>query len=130
MNVEREDFERSRPLRYPPREDQRLQLQMIQQAAVSAQLMTGDPHWDKFLSYLQAALESNLGQRDALLRDIANPLLVNQDELAKRRIAIIRLNERIDVLTFIMSMPAHLKRAGDLAAMKLRSISEETEKGE
>jgi hypothetical protein len=124
MTFEREEFTGTKP-RQPPR-DERHQLAMIRQAGISAHLMTGDPHWDQFLTYLQAAVEANCAQRDSFLNDLLNPLLVNADEVAKRRIAIIRLAERIDVLQFVLSMPAHLKRAGDLAAMKLRDISEDS----
>jgi hypothetical protein len=120
MTFDREDFVARTQRKAPP--DDRRNLQMIQQAAVSAEALTGDAHWDKFLQYLQAALESNARQRDAYMNELANPLLVNADEVQKRRIAVMRLNERIEVLSFVMQMPTHLIRLGASASATLKTL--------
>lgn len=121
-NFDREEFDKTK--KAPgPKEDRRT-LQMIQQAGVSAANMTGDPDWDRCLSYWQDAIDKNTAQRDAFMADLMNPLLVNSDEISKRRIAIIRLNERIDILSFVIAMPGQLKKLGDIAAEKLKALTE------
>lgn len=121
-NFDREEFETAAKER-APREDRR-NLQMIQHAGVSAANMTGDPDWDRCLSYWQDAVDKNTQQRTAFLADLMNPLLVNADEIAKRRIAILRLTERIEVLSYVIAMPNQLKKLGDIAAEKLKVLTE------
>jgi hypothetical protein len=122
MSFDRDEFDKAKTAA-APKEDRR-NLQMIQQAAVSADALTADPAWDKYLSYLQDAIEKNTKQRDAYINDLMNPLIVNPDEISKRRIAIIRLNERIDILTFVIAMPNQIKRLGEIAAKKLEVLTE------
>lgn len=125
MTFEREDFDAAQKAKRDPKEQERQNLAMIRQAGVAAEMLTGNPDWDKFLTYLQPALEANTAQRDAFMRDLANPLLVNVDEVSKRRIAVIRLNERIEVLQWVIALPAHLIRLGGQAAEQLKSIAAE-----
>lgn len=121
MNVDRQEFEATRGK--APTND-RQNLTAIRQAAVSAEHLTSDPDWDKFLGYLQDALRANVAARDAFITDLVNPLVVNPDEIAKRRIAVLRLNERIDILSFVMTMPEQLKKLGEVAADRLAKLVE------
>lgn len=121
-NFERDEFEKQQK-ESAPKQDRR-NLLMIQQAAVHADHMTADPAWDQYLSYLQDAIIKNTQQRDAFMTDLMNPLIVNPDEISKRRIAVIRLNERIDILTFVIAMPNQIKRLGALAVEKLKALTE------
>lgn len=122
MNIDRKEFAASRPA--PAPKNDRQTLTVIAQAAVSAEYLTADPAWDKFLSYLQDALEKNAAARDAFMADLLNPLIVNGDEIAKRRIAVLRLNERIDILSFVISMPAKIKQLGPIATEQLKKLTE------
>jgi hypothetical protein len=124
MNYDKEDFDRDKKLRDATPREARQNLTMIQQAGLSAEMLTGDPHWDKYLSYLQAALNSNRAARDSYMNDLANPTLVNNEEVAKRRIAVMRLNERIEVLNFAITLPGHLIRLGAAADVKLKALPE------
>lgn len=122
MSFDRDEFDKAKTAA-APKEDRR-NLQMIQQAAVSAETLTADPAWDKYLSYLQDAIEKNTSQRNAYMNDLMNPLIVNPDEISKRRIAVIRLNERIDILSLVIDMPNQIKRLGDIAVEKLKALTE------
>lgn len=100
----------------------------LKQAAISASNMTGTPEWDVFLQYLQAGVEAASEQRDAFMRDLANPLLVDPNAVAQKRIAVIRLNDRIDTITRIIAMPAEIKHHGRIADEKLKEIAKLDEK--
>lgn len=122
MSFDRDEFEKAKA-DSAPKQDRR-NLQMIQQAAVHADHMTADPAWDQYLSYLQDAIEKNTAQRDAYIGQLMNPLVVNPDEISKMRIAVIRLNERIDILIFVIAMPNQIKRLGEIAVEKLKALTE------
>ncbi len=102
----------------------RSMLRMLSQAAVSANHLTADPSWDIFLSYLQDMLEKATKARDGIMLELARPDLVNPDAVLQRRIGVIRLNERIDLLNFIIAMPKDIKKTGTLAAEQLKELEE------
>ena len=103
-------------------------LQAIQQAAVKAEILTGDENWDTFLSYLQATTKNAAEARDRYMNEIASPLLVDGNEMRLKQIAIIRLNERIATLQAVMNIPKELKEGGKEASKNLEKLSDLEEK--
>ncbi len=102
--------------------DNRTNLSAIQQAAIKADLMTGDPNWDIFLTYLQENSNKNQSSRDALLSELSNPSLVNPDQVAAKRIALIQCNERIRVLEHVIALPTLIKKLGEAASSQLKEL--------
>lgn len=124
MSFDLEDFKKTiEKKRAEKLGGERIQLQAIRQAALNADAVTGDPAWDVFLTYLQKAIDDNTMARDALLRDLANPTLVNPDLIAGKRIALIQRNERLIVLSHVIAMPAQIKKLGAVADERLKALS-------
>ena len=124
MTFERFDYEKLSAAASQERQLAPKALQMLQQRSVAAEALVGDPVWDTFLSYLQAMLETCTQHRDAVMAQLANPTLVNADQVAQRRIAAIRLNERIDLLKEIIGMPSEIKKTGAIAVERLKVLQE------
>jgi hypothetical protein len=103
-------------------------LQAVQQAAVKAEILTGDENWDIFLSYLQATTINAAEARDRYMNEIASPLLVDGNEMRLKQIAIIRLNERIATLQAVMNIPKELKEGGEQASKVLEKLGDLQEK--
>jgi hypothetical protein len=98
-------------------------LTVIRQAAVAAEYLLGTPEWDVFLSYLQAGVVEAAKARDGFMRDLANPLLVDPNAVAQKRIAVIRLNDRIETLQRVIAMPVEIGKHGKIADEKLKELS-------
>ena len=124
MTFERKEFSRFAELgAAQARADQLGALATIRQAAVSSERLMGTPEWDIFLSYLEASVIEAAKSRDAYMRDIANPLLVDANAVAQKRIAVIRLNDRIDTLQRVMAMPLEIRDHGKVADEKLKELA-------
>lgn len=125
MNVDREDFNQLlERLRGEAARGNRDTLRMLSQAAVSAAHLTSDPAWDIFLAYLQDMLEKATKARDGIMAELIRPELVNADAIMQRRVAVIRLNERIDLLNHIIAMPREIKAQGAIADERLNELQE------
>ena len=61
-------------------------LEVIKQAAVSVENLTGHAQWDRFLSYLQASMDDAKGQEASLKTVLANPFTVNHDEMMRTKL--------------------------------------------
>ena len=114
----------------PPRtvKERQRTFRAVQQAAANADLLTGDPKWDTFLSYLEATVNAATTARDRYIVDIASPLLVDTDQLRLKQVAIIRLNERIATLQGVMNIPVDLKNGSDAAGKELEKLGKLEEK--
>lgn len=90
-------------------------LEMMAQAAVAAENLTGYPEWDLFLSYIQAAIETTKGHQtsfDAILKD---PLITDENELRRARIAYFQCAERVLAWEVVLQLPKDLKESGEKA---------------
>lgn len=122
MSFDRKEYETERP-KQTPRED-RQTLTMIHQAALKAEQVTGDPAWDQYLSYLQSAIEKRTQIRTRLMTDLANPSLVNAEQINQRRIMVFQIDATIDILNVVISLPSDIKKLGSIAAEKLKTLVE------
>jgi hypothetical protein len=98
-------------------------LRMHQQAAVKMDLLTGDPTWDQYLSYVQAALDNTKKNRDGLMARLSSPQLVNNDQVAQIRVAILCADSQIATLEWSMAMPSQIKKLGEVSKQYLDKIS-------
>lgn len=99
-------------------------LKMAQRAAVHADLLTGVAEWDRFLTYIQGAIEQTEAQRDTFLATLSDPHLVDDVETRRVRMAVIACNERIGAWKVVIELPKDLLRQGEQA----KSLLERTEK--
>ena len=124
MSFDRKDFDSlSTKQAAEGRASQRTELQAMRQAAVASEHLMGTPEWDVFLSYLQSGVIEAAKTRDAYMRDLANPLLVDANAVAQKRIAVIRLNDRIDTLNRVMAMPSEIRKHGQVADERLKELA-------
>ncbi len=110
-------------------EDQRPRLELLRQAAVRAELLTGHSHWDSFLGYIQAAVEETELQRESLISAISDPLLVDRDTIMRMKIALAECKARIEAWQVVIELPKDLVKAGDKAKGLLERLSKQKENG-
>lgn len=116
MNVERKDF-KALAQKWTAESQRQRQDGMVQlrQAAVAAELMMGTPEWDAFLQYLSAAQEESIKLRARYMDDLADPRLVDPNIVAAKRIAVIRLDEKVRTLKQVVMMPSMIRQQGKIA---------------
>lgn len=104
----------------------RTTLEMLAQQAVTAQNLTGNPLWDTYLSYLQAAVEREKTALETLTATLTRPDLVNADAIMTVRIALHRCQERIWAWESAMALPKLLVEGGKAATAQLDDILKRT----
>lgn len=109
------------------RADQRLQqdrpaLQMIRQAAVKAEYLTGDPNWDAFLSYLTAAKEQLATTSISFERILRDPTTVDHDTMMRAKIGLLECEAQIKFADAVISLPKNIRDEGEKAAGLLERI--------
>ena len=109
--------------------DQRPRLELLRQAAVRTELLTGNSEWDSFLGYIQAALEETEFQRKNLFSAISDPLCVDHNAIMQIKIAIAECKGRIDAWQAVIELPKDLIEAGDKAKGLLERMTKEEENG-
>lgn len=97
-------------------------LRVIERDALQAQHLTSQPSWDRFLTYLQAAL-----QRLDLVRQSAQAKLnaigvVDHHSLISAKLELHVAEAQIELLESIMSMPKEIIENGDKARDLLEKI--------
>jgi len=85
---------------------------LVRQAAVSAEKLTGDEAWDRFLSYLQAEWEKSSEQIAVWTAKLSDPTVVNPDEMMAVKIEILIWTSRAKALSEVMDLPKILKEEG------------------
>ena len=110
-------------------DDQRPRLELLRQAAIRTELLTGSSEWDSFLGYIQAALEETEFQRKNLLSAIADPLCVDHNTIMQMKIALAECKGRIDAWQAVIELPKDLIEAGDKAKGLLERMTKEEENG-
>jgi hypothetical protein len=85
---------------------------MIQQAAVKAELLTSDPVWDLFLTYLQFALEETETYRENAQNILIHPTTVGHNDMLQAKIALAESTSRAAILRAVISLPKDLIQMG------------------
>ncbi len=93
----------------------RPQLQMLARAGVNSRALTGDPLWDTFLSYLQAAVEQTEAQRDTFTATISDPKVVNGDQIMMAKTGLAECTGRLEAWNAVISLPKDLIEMGQEA---------------
>jgi hypothetical protein len=123
MPHDREDFEKVSEMTRMPAKDDTSRLRAIQQQAVHADQLTGDPSWDKYLSYVQAQIDQAKKNRADFMGRLASPQMVNADQISLVRNSIIRLDQMIATLEWAIALPNQIKRLGEVAKEHLDSLA-------
>ena len=113
MNPTYDDWQKSlEPAKAERAEEHRGQLEMLAQAEVKAADLTGDPVWDRFLSYVQAAIEATEAQRAGFAAAIADPATVDHDRIMVSKINMAQCQGRIDAWNSAISLPTDIIKMG------------------
>ena len=102
----------------------RPQLQMLARAEVNSRALTGDPLWDTFLSYLQAAVEQTEAQRDTFTATISDPKVVNGDQIMMAKTGLAECTGRLEAWNAVISLPKDLIEMGQEAKTLLDRLPE------
>ena len=95
--------------------DRKTNLRMAEQASVKAQALTRDPHWDWFLSFIQAAVEETEKQRNSLLTQLSDSRMVNIDQIMAVKLALAQCTGRLEAWTSARDLPKDLFENGEKA---------------
>jgi hypothetical protein len=92
-----------------------LQLNQLRQAGVAAANLTGNQYWDMYLSYLQGAIDQSLECKRAIEEGLADPAMVDHNEIIRLKIALQDFVSTISALRAAISLPRDLERNGEAA---------------
>ncbi len=94
---------------------QRGQLEYLVQAEVKMELLTGNPDFDVFLSYIQSTL-NGLNDRLFLARDaLCSSRTVNSDAITQLKLEIAGLDGMIKSMEAVLSLPKGIMEEGEKA---------------
>jgi hypothetical protein len=102
------------------------ELQAAKRAALSATQVTGDKHWDHFLSVVNERLERLQNEVDLAFDLLKTSDNFSPDDLINQKLAVRLLGREIQALTWVIELPQQLLEQGDLAKQLLGSINEST----
>ena len=107
--------------------DSRLLLQTLSQAQIKAEHVTGDPNWDTFLSYIQAAVDNHEAEIEELKSVLESPHMVAPDDIMRLKIAIISCRSRLSAWDAVIALPRDIKEHGEKARTILDRLDDEAE---
>ncbi len=96
-------------------QDNRVHLEALIQAEVKVEHVTGDPHWDTFLSYVQAAIEKSEEELGSLKTMLESPHMVAPDDIMRLKIAIVSCRSRLSAWDVVIALPRDIKEHGEKA---------------
>lgn len=102
----------------PSQPNRESQLAAFLQAGVSAEYLTTDPNWDKFLGYVEAALLRATEHRDSMVERLSGPDVVVAEDFHRVKHQLDRANGMISALEWARELPKSLI-AGAEAAREL-----------
>ena len=116
MTFERSDFDALNKTKVQQQVQNVLpQLRMMQQAAVSAERLTGVLQWDLFLAFLQGAIETTRKQLEAFQTAMNSPDLLDSQKVLQCKVSALRCAERIAAWEAVIALPKDLIELGEKA---------------
>ncbi len=82
------------------------------QAAVLAENLTGDKHWDHYLQCLQGSMEDFKEGERQNLELLADPRLVDHSDILRLKLALADIGGAIRALMYAIELPQTIKTAG------------------
>ena len=100
-------------------------LATVRQAAVKVELLTGDPNWDFFIQYIQAAVNGIEPQIADTERTILDPAVADPIVIQQAKNVLAELRGRRDALVSVIELPKELISDGLKAGDLLRRMSKD-----
>jgi hypothetical protein len=101
------------------------QLRQVAQAVPAMESLTGDKHWDQFVSVLQARLEQTSNELAELQETAMLNESCNGESLVWYKMRFRILRARIDTLHEVIALPKILLEEGEQAAALLKKHQDE-----
>lgn len=95
-------------------------LEQVTKAEVGADLLTGDSHWNMFLSHLQALRDAYAARVEAAREAIL--VSANTETDLKLKMEAAACNEALKAIDAIMELPKTLKENGETARAWLEKL--------
>lgn len=99
-------------------------LEYLAQAEMMMQNLTGDQYWDRFLSYIQSALDGMKANLSGMEEALCSPSMVDPNEIMAAKLAIAAVGGRIESLEAVLALPKDIMETGERAREKLKSLAE------
>ena len=100
-------------------------LEGITREAVRMEALTGNPEWDHFLSYMEAAHKAALKHRDHEFAKLRDPMLVDPQEIQRCKTKIAMVDTRIDTLDELMKLPKFILDHGEKARELIAEMTQD-----
>ena len=84
-------------------------LDLLTQAQISSEKVTGDPDWDRYLSYLQAAVERTRMHRERYSDVLSDPKVTDQAAMMAAKIGLLECDAQIKAWDAAISLPVFIK---------------------
>lgn len=101
-------------------------LELLTRAEVPAKALVGDPKWDIFLSQVQVAIEQSEAQAAGLEAKLADPDVVNHDQIMAVKTSLARVKGRIEAWKAAVELPAQIVSAAEAERDLVAELDEET----
>ena len=104
--------------------DTKLQFRTMLQDVVTAEHLTGDAPWDRFLSWVSGAVTATSAEQEHCRNKLLDPSVVNQEEIIRAKMAGVQLQAQIMTLEWIMKLPKQLKEGATEVRKQLQLLDE------
>lgn len=121
-----DEHRRENPLKSARADAKAREIHAVAQEVVRLDALTGDPDWDYFLRYLQAASNAATRHRDIEFKKLRDPMLVNSEEIAKCKVKIAIADARIDTLNELLLLPKMLKENAEKARQVIAEMERDS----
>jgi len=96
----------------------------VKRTALSVTQITGDEHWDHFLSVINARIEKQQEQMDVALERLKSSDNFTTEDLINEKLAVRLLGREIEALRWVIGLPQELIENGQRAAELLGTEEE------
>ena len=97
-------------------------LHMIAQEATRVEALTGDPTWDRYNAYFEAAIKKCEGMLVGLQTRLLDSALVNDEAIRDLKVKIACMQTRRDTLKEVLLFPKYLVERGALAKAQIEDL--------
>ena len=101
-------------------------LQELRRAALSIEQVTGDEHWDLFLSMVKARIEEKAAERDKAVEVLKNSDDFTIEPLINQKLAARLFGREVEVLEWVIEQPKIIMEKGERAKELLETVDETT----
>ncbi len=131
MGMSRDEYAKRKPAQdhADPAPNDTLKFRSLLQDVVTAEYVTTDEHWDRYLSWLSGAMKQAQENAEFYKAVLTNSSIVAHDELIKAKIAVANCEAIRETLEWCMELPVQLKNGATEVRRQLKLLEKEKEDG-